>query len=163
MVDLVGTRTELRRVGQRWTGPVPVPRRAHAVVRRSTRAQALPLLRLRRGRRRDPLRAGDGGPRLRGRVESLADRYGVELEREEEDREAEQRRRRERLLELLDRTAAYYARYLWESPEAAPRARLPGGRGAGEEVLREFRVGYAPSAWDRCCWRRSRDGFSETS
>ena len=59
------------------------------------------------------------GVDFKGALELLAERYGVELEREEEDpREAEQRRRRERLLELLSRTTAYYERYLWESSEA---------------------------------------------
>ena len=61
------------------------------------------------------------GVDFKGALELLAERYGVELEREEEDpREAEKRRRRERLLELLSRTASYYERYLWESEEAAP-------------------------------------------
>ena len=35
------------------------------------------------------------------------------------------------------------------------------GRGLGEEVLREFRVGYAPSAWDRVLLASRRGGFSE--
>jgi DNA primase len=84
-----------------------------------------------------------------GALEYLADRYGIELQREEEDpREAERRRHRERLLELLKRTAAYYERYLWESREAAHAREYLGERGLGEEILREFRVGYAPSAWD---------------
>ena len=34
-------------------------------------------------------------------------------------------------------------------PGGAGRARVPAGRGLEEEILREFRVGYAPSAWDR--------------
>ena len=56
-----------------------------------------------------------------GALESLAERYGVELEREEEDpRAAARARARERLLALLERTAAYYVRVLWESREAAP-------------------------------------------
>jgi DNA primase len=56
-----------------------------------------------------------------GALESLADRYGVQLEREAEDpREAARRAQRDRLLALLERTAAYYVRVLWESPEAAP-------------------------------------------
>src|SRR5271167_2395187 len=59
------------------------------------------------------------GVDFKGALELLADRYGVELEREEEDpREAERRMRRERLLELLARTTAYYERYLWEATEA---------------------------------------------
>src|SRR3954470_21093729 len=50
-----------------------------------------------------------------GAMEYLADRYGVELEREQEDPQAAARReRRERLMALLERTAAYYSRFLWE-------------------------------------------------
>jgi DNA primase len=90
------------------------------------------------------------GVDFKGALELLAERYGVELQREQEDpRAAEQRRRRERLLELLTRTTAYYERYLWDSSEAARAREYLAGRGLGEEILREFRVGYAPSAWDR--------------
>jgi DNA primase len=90
------------------------------------------------------------GVDFKGALELLAERYGVELQREQEDpRAAEQRRRRERLLELLTRTTAYYERYLWESSEASKAREYLAGRGLGEEILKEFRVGYAPSAWDR--------------
>jgi DNA primase len=102
------------------------------------------------------------GVDFKGSLELLAERYGVELEREEEDpREAERRKRRERLLELLARTAAYYERCLWDSSEAAPAREYLLGRGLGEEVSREFRVGYAPSAWDRVLNASRRGGFSE--
>ncbi len=99
---------------------------------------------------------------FKGALELLAERYGVELQREEEDpKEAERRKRRERLLELLSRTTAYYERYLWESEEAAKAREYLLGRGLGEEILREFRVGYAPSAWDRVLSASRRGGFSE--
>jgi DNA primase len=102
------------------------------------------------------------GVDFKGALELLAERYGVELEREEEDpREAERRRRRERLLELLSRTTAYYERYLWESSEARHAREYLLGRGLGEEALREFRVGYAPSPWDRVLLASRRGGFSE--
>ena len=68
--------------------------------------------------------------------------------------------RRERLLELLERTAAYYERYLWESAEAARARAYLAGRGLAEETLRAFRVGYAPSAWDRVLLASRRGGFS---
>src|SRR5918997_15274 len=56
-------------------------------------------------------------------VEALADRYGVELEREAEDpRAEEQRKARARLQELLERTAGFYATFLREAPQAV-RAR----------------------------------------
>jgi DNA primase len=101
------------------------------------------------------------GVDFKGALELLAERYGVELQREAEDpREAERRRRRERLLELLARTAAYYERCLWESSEAQRAREYLHERGLGEEVLREFRVGYAPSAWDRVLLASRRGGFS---
>ena len=101
------------------------------------------------------------GVDFKGALELLAERYGVELQREKEDpREAEQRRERERLLELLSRTTAYYERYLWESEEAAHAREYLAERGLGEEILREFRVGYAPSAWDTVLMASRRGGFS---
>lgn len=94
-------------------------------------------------------------------VELLADRYGVELEREQEDPQAERRREhRRRLEQLLDRAAAYYANYLWESEEAGKARDYLAERGLGEEVLRAFGVGYAPSAWDRILVRGQQAGFS---
>jgi DNA primase len=102
------------------------------------------------------------GVDFKAALELLADRCGVELQREQEDpREAQQRARRERLLELLERTAGYYERYLWESREARRAREYLEGRGLREEILREFRVGYAPSAWDRVLLASRRGGFSE--
>ncbi len=94
-------------------------------------------------------------------VELLAERYGVELEREQEDPRSEARRkRRERLRELLKRTAEFYASYLWESKEAGKARDYLSERGLGEEILREFGIGYAPSAWDQVLTRGQRAGFS---
>jgi DNA primase len=93
-------------------------------------------------------------------VELLADRYGVELEREKEDPRAEARRQQRRRLEqLLDRTAAFYASYLWESQEAAKAREYLAGRGLNEEALRAFGVGFAPSAWDKVLVSGQRAGF----
>jgi len=97
-----------------------------------------------------------------GALEMLADRFGVKLETEEEDPAAAARRqRRERLHELLGRAATYYARYLWEASEAAGARTYLIGRGLTEETLREFRVGYAPSAWDRILLASRRAGFTD--
>jgi DNA primase len=97
-----------------------------------------------------------------GALESLADRYGVELEREAEDPAAAARRERtDRLLALLERTAAYYVRLLWESGEAAGAREYLAGRGLEEATLREFRVGFSPSAFDRVASASVAAGYSE--
>ncbi len=99
---------------------------------------------------------------FRGALESLADRFGVTLETEEEDPAAASRRqRRERLHELLGRAATYYGRYLWESSEAADARAYLLGRGLSEETLRSFRVGYAPSRWDRILVASRTAGYSD--
>jgi DNA primase len=162
MVEIVGAKTDLRRVGSRWQGLCPF---------HEERTPSFGI---------DPERklyhcfgCGASGDVLGfvmetealdfpDAVERLADRYGLELEREEENPEAEQRRRRrERLLGLLERTARFYAAFLWDSAEAAPAREYLAGRGLSEEVLRDFRVGWAPSAWDRVASAAVRDGFSE--
>jgi DNA primase len=95
-------------------------------------------------------------------MESLANMFGVALETEDEDpAAASKRQRRERLYSLLGRAAAYYARYLWDAGEATGARRYLLGRGLTEETLREFRVGYAPNAWDKILRGSRAAGFSD--
>jgi DNA primase len=97
-----------------------------------------------------------------GALEALADRYAVKLEREAEDpRDAARREQRDRLLALLERTAAYYVRVLWESPEAAPARDYLVSRGLEEGALREFRVGFSPGAYERIVGASRQAGYSE--
>ncbi len=94
-------------------------------------------------------------------VELLGERYNVDLKLEKEDPAAERKRqRRERLLKLVERVATYYERYLWESGEAKRAREYLEGRGLEEQILRDFRVGYAPSAWDKVTVAAQRDGFT---
>ncbi len=94
-------------------------------------------------------------------VEALADRYGVEIKREQEDpREEARRQARQRLQALLERASAYYANYLWESKEAGKAREYLAGRGLAEGTLRAYGVGFAPSAWDKILVAGQRAGFS---
>jgi DNA primase len=160
MVALVGAKTDLRRVGSRWVGLCPFhdertpsfsvngEDKLYYCFGCEAKGDAITFV-----RETEALDFPEA-------VELLAERHGVELKREREDPQAEERRRRrERLLSLLERTTRFYANYLWESAEAAGAREYLSGRGLGEEVLREFRVGYAPSAWDRVLVGAQRDGF----
>jgi DNA primase len=99
---------------------------------------------------------------FKGAMESLADRFGVRLETEEESPEAAaSRERRERLYSLLNRTATYYERYLWEARDADGARDYLLGRGLSEEKLREFRVGYAPRSWDRIVSGSRHAGYND--
>ncbi|MGI8507504.1 MAG: DNA primase [Solirubrobacteraceae bacterium] len=95
-------------------------------------------------------------------LEALGDRFGIKLETEDEDPGAAVRReRRERLQSLLGRASTYYSRYLWEAREAQPARAYLLGRGLEERTLKEFRVGYAPSAWDRILRASRTSGYSD--
>ena len=162
MAELVGAKTELKRSGQQLMGICPF---------HDERSPSFSV---------DPVQkvfhcfgCGEGGDlfkfvqlteglNFREAVESLSDRYGVTMELTEEDPQAAQRReKRDRLLELLERTAAFYVRNLWESPEAEESREYLKARGLDEALLREFRVGYAPSAWDKVLIASRQSGYSE--
>jgi DNA primase len=160
MVELVSTKTDLRRVGSRFTGLCPF----HDERTPSFSVNAADKLFYCFGCQAK----GDAigfveqaeGLEFVDAVELLADRYGVQMERENDDPRAEERRRRRaRLHSLLDRAARYYATYLWEADEAAAARDYLAGRGLSEEILREFRIGYSPSAWDRMIVRAQEGGF----
>ena len=162
MVQLVGEKTDLRRVGSRWTGLCPF----HDERTPSFSVNAEEKLYYCFG-------CGEGGDAFKfvqqtealefqEAVELLAERSGVRVEREEDDPRAEQRRRRrERLQSLLERAARFYATYLRDSTEAGGARKYLASRGLSEEVLAEFRVGYSPSAWDRMILGARRSGYSE--
>jgi len=160
MVELVSSRTELRRVGTGWVGRCPfhdertpsfsvdAARKLYNCFGCGVGGDAITFV-----RELDALDFPEA-------VEALAERYNVELKREREDpQEEERRRRRERLLALLERATDFYATYLHESGEARRAREYLTGRGLSAETLRAFRVGYSPKAWDRLLVGAQRDGF----
>jgi DNA primase catalytic core len=79
-----------------------------------------------------------------GAIEWLAERFRIPLEYEETTPAEDARRdRRKRLLALLDDAASFYERYLWVSPAGSFARDYLAGRGLGEEISREFRLGLA--------------------
>ncbi len=96
-----------------------------------------------------------------GAIEILAKRFGVELEYEEASPEQEQKRQRDdRLRALLERAAEFYGRVLWDSELGAPAREYLASRGLGEEVCREFRLGYAPGG-AQLAGRARQEGYAD--
>jgi DNA primase len=160
MVELVGAKTDLRRVGSRFSGLCPF----HDERTPSFSVNAEEKLFYCFGCQAKGDAIGfveqSEGLDFVDAVEMLADRYGVQLERENDDPRAEERRRRRsRLHALLDRAARFYSAYLFDSREARAAREYLAGRGLSDETLREFRVGYSPSAWDRMVVGAQEGGF----
>ncbi len=145
MVEVVTARTQLRRSGARWTGLCPF----HDEKTPSFSVNPADKLYYCFG-------CGAGGDIIKfvreteqldfaQAVEWLAERYRVTLEYEESSPEQDAARgRRERLLSLLEQATSFYERYLWESPRGEAAREYLAGRGLGEEVCREYRLGLAP-------------------
>ena len=145
MVEVVSARTQLRRTGARWTGLCPF----HDEKTPSFSVNPQEKLFYCFG-------CGKGGDLITfvreteqldfaQAVEWLAERYRVTLEYEESspERDAE-RSRRERLLALLEQACRYYERCLWDSAAGEAAREYLRGRGLGEEICREYRLGLAP-------------------
>ena len=164
MVDLVGTRVELRRAGANRMRACA--RSTRSARRRSAIDAAKKLFHCfgcGAGRRRVQVRRGDRGPGLQGRA-------GVA-------RRALRRRARARgggpaggraaqAARAAARAAGAHGDVLRALPVGVGRGRaaratyLPSA-GSTRSTLREFRVGYAPSAWDKVLVASRRAGFSD--
>jgi len=162
MVDLVSSRTELKRAGaNRLTGLCPFHEERTPSFGVNPAEKVYYCFGCQASGDAFTFVMETEGVDFKGALELLADRYKVALELEDEDPQAaEKRQRRERLLELLERTAAFYVRQLWESREAQRARAYLEQRGLHEQTLREFRVGYAPSAWDTVLNATRRTGFA---
>lgn len=161
MIDLVNARTELKRAGvNRYTGLCPFHDERTPSFGINPAEKVYYCFGCQASGDAFTFVMETEGVDFKGALELLADRYKVALELEDEDPQAaEKRQRNERLMELLERTATYYVRQLWESGEAARAREYLAARGLEEGTLREFRVGFAPSAWDTVLKASLRAGF----
>jgi DNA primase len=146
MVEVVSARTPLRRAsGERFTGRCPFHEE------RTPSFSVNPVKKLYHcfgcGRGGDVITFVQEAEGLDfvGAVESLAERFRVQIEYEEQSPQIEaSRKRRERLYAVLEQTASYFERLLWEGDGAADVRAYLEERGLGEQIVREFRLGLAP-------------------
>ncbi len=160
MVEVVGARTQLRRVGSRFTGRCPF----HEERTPSFSVNPQDKLYFCFG-------CGAGGDVITfvreteqfdfaQAVEWLADRFRVPLKYEESSPAADAaREKRERLLSLLERATTFYERFLWEAEGGAGAREYLASRGLEEDVCRDFRLGLAPGG-STLAGRARAEGFS---
>ena len=145
MVEVVSGRTALRKAGARYTGRCPF------------HEERTPSFSVNPGSKLyHCFGCGKGGDVITfvretenldfaEAVEWLAERFRVQLQYEETSPQLEaSRQRRDRLHALLEQATAFYERYLWESAAGAPVREYLAGRGLGDAVCREFRLGLSP-------------------
>jgi DNA primase len=143
-VDVVSGRTQLRKAGSRYTGRCPF----HEERTPSFSVNAVDKLYYcfgcgAKGDLITFVRETEGLD-FAGSIEWLGERFRIPVEYEESSPAEEAARRgRERLRSLLEQAASFYERTLWETEAGSFVRDYLKGRGFGEEVSREFRLGYA--------------------
>jgi DNA primase len=159
-VDVVSARTQLRKAGARYTGRCPF----HEERTPSFSVNAVDKLYYcfgcgAKGDLITFVRETEGLD-FAGAIEWLGERFRVPIEYEESSPQQDAaRKRRERLYALLDQAATYYERMLWESQAGGMARDYLKGRGFGEEIAREFRLGLA-LAGDRLTRGALEKGFT---
>jgi DNA primase len=147
MVEVVAGRTQLRKTGARYVGRCPFHEERTPSF--SVNAQDKLFYCFGCGKGGDVITFVRETEQLEfaEAVEWLAERFRVTLEYEETSPQFEEsRKRRDRLYAVLDQAAKFYERHLWESEAGAPVRDYLKGRGLGEDVCREFRLGLSPGA-----------------
>ena len=143
-VEVVSGRTQLRKVGGRYTGRCPF----HDERTPSFSVNAVDKLYYcfgcgAKGDLITFVRETEGLD-FAGSIEWLGERFRIPVEYEESSPEQDAlRTRRTRLLALLDQAATFYERTLWDSEAGGMARDYLKGRGLNEEVSREFRLGLA--------------------
>jgi DNA primase len=82
-----------------------------------------------------------------GAVEWLAAKAGITLHYDSRQ-EGEGRSRRTQLVEAMEAAVAWYHERLLSSPDAADARKYLRGRGLDGDLVRQYRIGWAPDDWD---------------
>ena len=157
MVDLVSGKTVLRRSGGRFVGRCPFHEERTASFSVDPVKKVYHCFGCQKGGDHIGFVQETEGLDFVASVEWLADRYGVKLEYEDSTPEARKsREQRDRLLRLLEDSAAFYSRFLWETKRGGGRARLPGTSGGSpRRPPRHFGLAMRPARGTGCASRRS--------
>ncbi len=148
LIALVSEHVALRRVGTRWSGICPF----HAEKTGSfsvngelglyycfgcqARGDAISFLR--ETEHLDFVTA----------VEALAGRAGIQLRYDREERGSPGGKRATELAKSLEQAVDWYHERLLGAPDAAPARRYLRSRGYDSQMVKHFRLGWAPAGWD---------------
>jgi DNA primase len=149
IVALIGEHAALRRQGRRWVGLCPF----HAEKTPSFSVNAEEGFYYCFGCQA----SGDAITFVRSMehldfvdaVRYLADRSGIAV-REDAGGGVAQRQRTV-LFEAMERAVCWYHERLLSAPDAGPARNYLRSRGYGSELVRKFRLGWAPDDWDALC------------
>ena len=148
IVKLISEHTQLKRVGRRWSGLCPFHNEKTPSFSVNSEEGLYHCFGCKK--------SGDAISFVRelqtldfpGAIEHLARIAGVTL-RYTDANEGAVRNRRKDLMGSVQEAADFYHEYLLTSPDAGAARGYLRQRGFDGDMVRQYKVGYAPDAWDR--------------
>ncbi len=147
IVDIVGSKVELRRAGRNFKGRCPFHQEKTPSFVVYPDTQGYHCFGCQKNGDIFSFLMDTENLTFRDALEQLAQKAGVTLE---SNRAAnpEKDERRQRLIELHERAAAFFQSVLWDSSTGKPARDLVERRGIDRRTAEIFGLGYAPDSWD---------------
>ena len=163
IVALISRKTDLRRVGSRWTGLCPFHEERTPSFSVDPERGLYHCFGCGVGGDAIRLRHGDRAAGLpgRGRAAGRGQPRGAQARARGPRGGAAPRSAASGCWAWWSGPPSFYATVLRDSAEAGRARDYLRERGLSEQVLADFRVGYAPKAWDRLLTGARRQGFTE--
>lgn len=147
MVALISQRVALKKVGRRWSGLCPFHNEKSPSFSVNAEEGFYHCFGCKAsGDAITFVRELDGMDFV-GAVEFLASKSGVTL-RYTDQNEGESRKKRNRLIESVVQAVDFYHERLLKAPDAGPARAYLKSRGYDGELVRKYKLGWAPDEWD---------------
>jgi DNA primase len=148
LVALIGEHTEIKRAGRQWMARCPMHGERTPSLSVSPEKGVYYCFGCQRSGDAISFVQEMDNLDFAGAVESLASRYGIELRYTSKD-EGSQRQRKRTLLDAVGKAVDFYHDRLLTSPEAGEARGYLRSRGYDGDVVRRYKIGWAPDDWDQ--------------
>jgi DNA primase len=147
IVDIVGSKVELRRAGRNFKGRCPFHQEKTPSFVVYPDTQGYHCFGCQKNGDIFSFLMDTENLTFRDALEQLAQRAGVTLE-SNHPANPEKDERRQRLIDLHERAAAFFQSVLWDSSTGQPARDLVERRGIDRKTAEIFGLGFAPDSWD---------------
>ncbi len=147
IVAVISQYTQLKRVGQRWTGLCPFHNEKSPSFSVNSSEGLYHCFGCKASGDAITFLREKEGLDFVGAVEMLANKAGITLRYTDHD-EGEGRKHHARLFEVTEAAASWYHERLKTAPDAAAARSYLRGRGFTAEEVAHYRIGWAPDGWD---------------
>src|SRR3989344_3327712 len=161
IVELVQSYVRLNKAGMNWKAPCPFHAEKTPSFVASPALQIWHCFGCGKGGSHIDFVMEIEGLEFRDALELLARRAGIELKREDPKLRSE----RSRAYQLLEDAARFFESALHNAKDPtiriSPQLAYIKKRGLTDETIKDFRVGYAPDAWDLLCRALRQKGYKD--